>query len=272
VADSNATTTFWFVPVVPGPPDRDSSGCPPRKNSWLTGQGPKPWGRGCRFHGRLSTGPRTAEGKANSHRMAIGKCRKKPHSIGTSGEIAIRNSHKVVKNDHSEAAVFRGGADGGDRAGAAIIKGRGRGLQDGIAYPTADHVRQPAMLCNSTSATPLSGALAIKNAVPSNVETVRWGGCGWGGRGWAGGAAGAVVGAAAAASARGGPHPPIPIGLVRESRFLLLCWQGQPAVSHATLQNSALAGTVADSARRRGFAIQPGFLRRKQSERRPVEL
>jgi hypothetical protein len=41
-------------------------------------------------------------------------------------------------------------------------------------------------LSTSTSATPLSGALAIKNAVPSSVETVRWGG-GWGGRGWGGG-------------------------------------------------------------------------------------
>lgn len=36
------------------------------------------------------------------------------------------------------------------------------------------------------SAAPVAGALALKNATPSNVETVRWGG-GWGGRGWGGG-------------------------------------------------------------------------------------
>jgi hypothetical protein len=43
-----------------------------------------------------------------------------------------------------------------------------------------------ATFSGSTSAAPLSGALAIKNAVPGDVETVRWGG-GWGGRGWGGG-------------------------------------------------------------------------------------
>jgi len=35
------------------------------------------------------------------------------------------------------------------------------------------------------SAAPVAGALALKNATPTNVETVRWGG-GWGG-GWRGG-------------------------------------------------------------------------------------
>src|ERR1700733_10364762 len=43
------------------------------------------------------------------------------------------------------------------------------------------------MFCNSTSATPLSGALALKSSLPSSVETVRWGGGGWGSRGWGGG-------------------------------------------------------------------------------------
>jgi hypothetical protein len=38
-----------------------------------------------------------------------------------------------------------------------------------------------------TLATPFSGALALKSAAPSNVETVRWGGGGWGGGGWGGG-------------------------------------------------------------------------------------
>jgi BA14K-like protein len=40
---------------------------------------------------------------------------------------------------------------------------------------------------SAAAATPLSGALAIKNAMPSNIEAVRWGGGGWGGRGWGGG-------------------------------------------------------------------------------------
>src|SRR5262249_2704407 len=54
------------------------------------------------------------------------------------------------------------------------------------------------------AAAPTSGALALKNAAPSNIETVRWvgwGGWGWG-RGWgvgAGIAAGAVIGGLIAA-------------------------------------------------------------------------
>jgi hypothetical protein len=40
---------------------------------------------------------------------------------------------------------------------------------------------------NTSSATPLSGTLALKNAVPSSLETVRWGAGGWGGGGWRGG-------------------------------------------------------------------------------------
>jgi hypothetical protein len=42
-----------------------------------------------------------------------------------------------------------------------------------------------AIFTTATSAMPLSGALAIRNAAPSDVEAVRWGG--WGGRGWGGG-------------------------------------------------------------------------------------
>ena len=36
------------------------------------------------------------------------------------------------------------------------------------------------------AAAPVSGAFAIKNAAPSTIETVRWGG-GWHGGGWGGG-------------------------------------------------------------------------------------
>ena len=66
------------------------------------------------------------------------------------------------------------------------------------------------------SAAPISGALAIQNAAPANIETVRWGGGwggGWRGGGWRGGgwgrgwgwglggglAAGAIIGSALAA-------------------------------------------------------------------------
>src|SRR5262245_50406913 len=57
----------------------------------------------------------------------------------------------------------------------------------------------------SASAAPAGGAMAIKNAATSNIETVRWG---WGGRGWGRGwgwglggglAAGAIIGGALAA-------------------------------------------------------------------------
>ena len=62
------------------------------------------------------------------------------------------------------------------------------------------------------SAAPMSGALAIQNAAPGNIENVRWGG-GWRGGGWRGGgwgrgwgwglggglAAGAIIGGALAA-------------------------------------------------------------------------
>jgi hypothetical protein len=67
------------------------------------------------------------------------------------------------------------------------------------------------MFCNSTSATPLSGALAIKNAVPSSVETVRWGGGGWGGR------VGVVAaGAAAVGAAVGVGVVPVGVGAERQ--------------------------------------------------------
>ncbi len=63
---------------------------------------------------------------------------------------------------------------------------------------------------NVAAAAPAGGALAIKNAATSNIETVRWGGrgWGWGGRGWGRGwgwglggglAAGAIIGGALAA-------------------------------------------------------------------------
>ena len=56
------------------------------------------------------------------------------------------------------------------------------------------------------SAAPAGGALALKNAATSNIETVQWRGrgWGWGGRGWGWGfggglAAGAIIGGALAA-------------------------------------------------------------------------
>lgn len=50
-----------------------------------------------------------------------------------------------------------------------------------------------ALLANVASATPATHALALRNAVPSTIETVRWGGWGWG---WGGFAAGAIIGSA----------------------------------------------------------------------------
>jgi hypothetical protein len=44
-----------------------------------------------------------------------------------------------------------------------------------------------ALFAEPASTAPFSGALAIKKAAASDVETVRWGGGGWGGRGWGGG-------------------------------------------------------------------------------------
>jgi BA14K-like protein len=58
-----------------------------------------------------------------------------------------------------------------------------------------------ALMANGASATPATHALAIKNAVPGQVEAVRWGGRGWG---WGGFAAGAIIGGALAAPYYGG--------------------------------------------------------------------
>lgn len=75
-----------------------------------------------------------------------------------------------------------------------------------------------ALLANVASATPATHALALKNAVPSTVETVRWGGWhgGWG-WGWGGFAAGAIIGSALTAPYYYGgyypyayPYPPPP--------------------------------------------------------------
>ena len=58
---------------------------------------------------------------------------------------------------------------------------------------------------SAAAAAPAGGALAIKNAATSNIETVQWRGrgWGWGGRGWGWGfggglAAGAIIGGALA--------------------------------------------------------------------------
>ena len=54
-----------------------------------------------------------------------------------------------------------------------------------------------APVANIASAAPVPNALAIKNAAPTNIETVRWrgrGGRGYRGRGWYGGGAGVAAG------------------------------------------------------------------------------
>ena len=53
---------------------------------------------------------------------------------------------------------------------------------------------------NVAAAAPAGGALAIKNAATTNVETVRWGGrgWGWGGRGWGWGLGGGLAAGAIA--------------------------------------------------------------------------
>ncbi len=47
---------------------------------------------------------------------------------------------------------------------------------------------------NIASAAPVPNALAIENAAPTNIETVRWRGRGWHGQGWYGGGAGVAAG------------------------------------------------------------------------------
>jgi hypothetical protein len=50
---------------------------------------------------------------------------------------------------------------------------------------------------NNASATPVGDALALKNAVPTNIETVYWRGRGWGWRGgWGPGVGAGIVGGA----------------------------------------------------------------------------
>ena len=51
-----------------------------------------------------------------------------------------------------------------------------------------------APVANIASATPVPNGLAIKNAAPTNIETVRWRGRGWHGRGRYGGGAGVAAG------------------------------------------------------------------------------
>lgn len=54
-----------------------------------------------------------------------------------------------------------------------------------------------APVANIASAAPVPNALAIKNAAPTNIETVRWrgrGGRGWHRRGWHGDGAGVAAG------------------------------------------------------------------------------
>jgi hypothetical protein len=60
-----------------------------------------------------------------------------------------------------------------------------------------------ALIANGASAMPVTHALAIKNAAPGQVESVRWGGRGWG-WGLGGFAAGAIIGGALAAPYYGG--------------------------------------------------------------------
>jgi hypothetical protein len=63
-----------------------------------------------------------------------------------------------------------------------------------------------ATFTTATSAMPLSGALAIRNAAPSNVEAVRWGGGGWRGGGWGWGVGAGFLGAAIVGSALAAPY------------------------------------------------------------------
>lgn len=59
---------------------------------------------------------------------------------------------------------------------------------------------------NVASATPVADALAIKNAAPASVETVRWGGRGWGGRGWGWGVGAGLLGGAIIGGALAAPY------------------------------------------------------------------
>src|SRR5438552_1130910 len=62
------------------------------------------------------------------------------------------------------------------------------------------------LMASAATAAPMSNTLALKNAVDSQVDSVRWRG-GWGGRGfgWGGVAAGAIIGGALASRYYYGP-------------------------------------------------------------------
>ncbi len=65
-----------------------------------------------------------------------------------------------------------------------------------------------APFANVASAMPVADALAIKNTVPTNIETVYWRGrgWGWGGRGWGWGVGAGLVGGALVAGALTAPY------------------------------------------------------------------
>lgn len=64
-----------------------------------------------------------------------------------------------------------------------------------------------APICSVASAMPIADALAIKNAAPANIETVRWYGRSWGWGVGAGFLGGAIVGGMLAAPYYYGPGP-----------------------------------------------------------------
>ena len=64
-----------------------------------------------------------------------------------------------------------------------------------------------ASFSHVASAAPVAGALAIKTAAPTTIETVYWRGRGWGWGAGAGFAAGAIIGGALARPYYYGPGP-----------------------------------------------------------------
>jgi hypothetical protein len=76
---------------------------------------------------------------------------------------------------------------------------------------TASFAVGVALNANAASAAPIYGATAMKDAVPANVETVRWGGWGgrgwgWGGRGWGWGVGGGLLAGALIGGALASPY------------------------------------------------------------------
>ena len=64
-----------------------------------------------------------------------------------------------------------------------------------------------ASVAHVASATPIADALAIKNAAPTTIEAVRWGGRGWGrGGGWGWGVGAGIVGGAIIGGALASPY------------------------------------------------------------------